>query len=115
MLFIYLTLASYLSDNFVLLYKYGISMNKIFTYASFSKPLVVYGPSPLRSLFPDFVIYLEADNQFHLSETLYHLASLTPGEIESLGQQTYDYYFQKHDYHFLAEQMNATLKALARC
>lgn len=92
-------------------YRYGISLNKLFDYLASRKPIVFIG-SPRNNpvMEANAGISLSSDNPREIAKAVYSLATLPPDERRNFGIRGRHYAETHHDYKVLACRLDTILR-----
>lgn len=93
------------------LYRYGVSMNKLYDYMLASKPIIYAVESsnnPVEEA--NCGITVEAENPQAAADAINRLAAMLLQEREQMGKNGVDYVLKNHEYSVLAERFVNALK-----
>jgi glycosyltransferase involved in cell wall biosynthesis len=96
------------------LYRYGISMNKLFDYLAAGRPIVIAssaGNNPVADA--DAGVTVEPGQPEALAQAIIEIASLVPSEREQMGQRGRAYVEQNHGFEQLAGHLAAMLNEVS--
>jgi glycosyltransferase involved in cell wall biosynthesis len=98
------------------LYRYGISVNKLFDYLAAGKPLILAG-SPSNNLVEeaDCGLTCPSGNPHALAGSVIQLYQMAPEEREAMGRRGRHYVEKLHDMTKLAERLEQTLTDALGC
>jgi len=93
------------------LYKYGISLNKLFDYLALGRPLILAG-SPSNNAVDDAHcgITVPPKDPQALAEAIISLSEMSVQEREEMGRRGRQYVARHHDISVLAERLERTLE-----
>lgn len=92
-------------------YRYGISLNKLFDYLASRKPIVFIGSSRNNPVMEaNAGISLSSDNPREIAEAVCSLATLPLDERRKFGIRGRQYTETYHDYKVLAQRLDAILR-----
>ena len=97
--------------NDLSLYRYGISLNKLFDYAAAGKPLILAG-SPANNIVEEAQcgITVPPRDPQALAEAIIKLYRMPPPEREAMGQRGREYVERYHSISVLADKLESCLK-----
>jgi glycosyltransferase involved in cell wall biosynthesis len=95
------------------LYKYGISLNKLFDYLAASKP-VIFAGDPVNNIVKDAGCGLVTppDDSKALADAIIQLYQMSPKERQVMGAKGYAYVEENHSYTKLASELESLLISL---
>jgi glycosyltransferase involved in cell wall biosynthesis len=92
------------------LYRYGISMNKLFDYLAAAKPILIASNAPNNPVSDaNAGIAVPADDAVSLAKAILTLSSLPASERAAMGQRGRKYVEREFDFRSLAKKFAATL------
>jgi glycosyltransferase involved in cell wall biosynthesis len=97
------------------LYRYGISMNKLFDYLAASRPIIMASAAandPVRDAGAGFTV--KPENSFELAETIYKLVTLSQDQRTAMGEAGRDYVERHHSYSSLASKFASVFEQLGQ-
>jgi glycosyltransferase involved in cell wall biosynthesis len=92
------------------LYRYGISMNKLFDYLASSRPIIIASSAannPVRDSGAGYTV--EPDNPDEIAKAILAMASASPEDRLRMGSAGRDYVETHHGFHRLAEKLAGAL------
>ncbi len=93
------------------LYKYGISMNKIFEYMSYSRPIIIAAESfnnPIKEA--ESGITVEPGSPEKIAEAIEVILNMPLDERRKMGEKGYEYFKKYHSYDVLAKKLDRVLR-----
>lgn len=96
------------------LYRYGISMNKIFDYMAAGKPTVIAVDAlnnPIAE--SDGGITVPPDDSKKLADAILALSRMAPDELEQMGSRARDHVGRFYSYEYLAGRLEDALSAIS--
>jgi len=96
------------------LYRYGISMNKIFDYMAAGKPTLIAVDAfnnPVAE--SGGGITVQPDDPRKLADAILMLSKMAPDELERLGERARDHVARFYSYEYLAGRLEDTLSAIS--
>lgn len=93
------------------LYRFGISLNKVFDYLAAGKPVILAADAPGNAVAAGGGINVSAGDSIAFAEAIRKLAAMSPAERESLGARGRQFVHQHHDFGRMALEYLASLEA----
>ena len=97
------------------LYKYGISLNKLFDYLAAGRPILFAGISsnnPIREA--NCGICVPPNDPIALTEAILQLHSASHQELEEMGKRAREYVAKDYDYEILGDKLHTELLQLIK-
>ena len=88
------------------LYRYGISLNKLFDYMASRKPIIIAG-DPSNNIInkASCGISIPPENSEKMAEAIIKLYKMSPEEREEMGRRGYEYVKKNHDIPVLVDKL----------
>ena len=97
------------------LYKYGISMNKLFDYLAASRPIIMASAAandPVQDAGAGFTV--KPENSFELAEAIEKLVKLSPDQRTAMGEAGRAYVEKNHSFSALASKFARVFEQLGK-
>lgn len=93
------------------LYRFGISMNKVFDYMSAGRAIVMAADVPANPVeLANGGIIVPPENAALLSKAMLKVMRLPEKERKCMGESAYEYVYENHNYKKIAESLNSVLR-----
>jgi len=97
------------------LYKYGISMNKLFDYLAASRPIIMASAAandPVQDAGAGFTV--KPESPFELAEAIEKLVKLSPGQRTAMGEAGRAYVERNHSFSTLASKFASVFEQMGK-
>lgn len=93
------------------LYRFGISMNKVFDYMAAGRAIVMSADVPANPVkLANGGIVVPPENSVLLSKAMLKVMQLPEQERKLLGRSAYEYAYENHNYRKMAKSLNSVLR-----